>query len=207
MRERAPPDWYMLPENHRSDRNSCPGPPSAPGLAPAARGRGPAALEVVAGAVEVLEQLLAIGPHDHERGHEPFLARRLQPDEHRARVRIAGRAGDEARRLGPVDELGHRALSELEVLAELADRARLAAVGRALDGQEQEVALRREARPAHAGVAVRQESPQQAPELRRLEHLAFRDRTRLQHVINPTASARAGTESDSDTGRPIGRVG
>ena len=51
---------------------------------------------------------------------------------------------DEPRLLGAADELRHGALRELQPLGELGHRRLLPAVGRALDHQEQEIALRRQ---------------------------------------------------------------
>src|SRR5689334_13823033 len=104
----------MLSNVNRSDRNNCRNTMRRP-----LRVWG--GLEVVAGAVEVGEQLLALGPDGYERLHEPLLTGRLQPDDDRARVGVPGGAGHEAGRLGPVDELGDRALGQLEVVAQLPD--------------------------------------------------------------------------------------
>ena len=72
---------------------------------------------------------------------------------------------DQADLLGPADELGDGALRELQPLGELGHGRLLAAVGRALDHQQQQVALRRQA--GGAGVALRgaHEAAQRGAEL------------------------------------------
>ena len=67
--------------------------------------------------------------------------------------------------LGALDELGHRALGELEALAEIAHGRLLAPVGSALDHEEEEVAARGQPVPPRRVLAYTQETAEGRPEL------------------------------------------
>src|SRR5687767_9051311 len=67
--------------------------------------------------------------------------------------------------LGPRDELGDRALSEVEALRQLGDCRVLAAVGSPLDLKQEEVPARRQARRAGDAVGLPFEPSQGGAEL------------------------------------------
>jgi hypothetical protein len=76
-----------------------------------------------------------------------------------AAIRGVGLAGDQAHPLGPRDQLGDRALRQLEPLGEVGHGGALAAVGGALDHQQQCVALGGEAVPARDVLGPALEQP------------------------------------------------
>jgi hypothetical protein len=76
----------------------------------------------------------------HRRSETPFRCTgQRQPAD--ASVDLIRLASNQTECLGPADQLGHRALPQLETFGELGERRALAAVGGALDHQEQRVAL------------------------------------------------------------------
>lgn len=79
--------------------------------------------------IEVLEELGASAAERDEGRRQALLPRRCQPDPDHPAVPGARGSDDETGSLGAVDELGCRALGELEVVGDPADSPRLAPVG------------------------------------------------------------------------------
>ena len=105
---------------------------------------------------------------------EPPFALRRQLDIRHARVFFRDPAPNEAGLLGAVDQLGDGALREMEPLRELTHRRALVAALRALDEEQEEVALRGEARRLGYTLGLTQEAPERDPERRDPLHVADR---------------------------------
>ncbi len=128
----------------------------------------------LAGLVEVRErvaELRALGLELGERQHQPPLSFRGEPEVCDTGVPLRLRALDQPRLLGPADELGDRALGELEAFGELSDRGLLVPARGALDHEQEQVPLRRQARQARHALAPAQELAQRRPKLGHRDHV------------------------------------
>ena len=148
---------------------------SSAAAAAAARRPGPSPNAAsLAGLVEVRErvaELRALGLELGERQHQPPLPFRGEPEVCDAGVPLRLRALDQPGLLGPADELGDRALGELEALGELGDRGLLVPARGTLDHEQEQMPLRRQARHARHALAPAQELAQRRAELGHRDHV------------------------------------